>query len=167
MLNKHRVKTFMVKTLKRIDGQAGDSSSKRLPTDLKADLCLHHVVRRMIVKDSDLTPPIPKRPLGIADLVGDVSNSSSSESNPHATPPATYVPEVTRKEQRKHYLITNFRVTKDVVESKAPQEIVLESLAGHDYGIVIGACITHKTPIFLLKSSESLGVFDSFFFVQK
>lgn len=64
MVNKHRVKTFVGKTLKGIDGQAGDSSSKGLPIDLKANLPSHMFVRGMVVKDSDLPHLIPNRHLG-------------------------------------------------------------------------------------------------------
>ena len=100
MVNKHRVKTFVGKTLKGIDGQAGDSSSKGLPIDLKANLPSHMFVHGMVVKDSDLPHLIPKRPLGSTDLVGDVSNSSSSESDSHATPQVTPEPTVTKNEEQ-------------------------------------------------------------------
>ena len=60
MINKYGLRTFVGKTLQGIDGQARDSSSKDLPTDLKADLSPDTVMCGVIVKDIVFSSQISK-----------------------------------------------------------------------------------------------------------
>lgn len=102
----------MGKSLKKFDGYDGDSSSKDKPSDIIDAHPLHPIMRGIVLKNSNIPLPILKNPVSMDDLVCNVSYSSSTEFDPHATT----LGRPKHKDQLNPYADYDVRVTENVVE---------------------------------------------------